>query len=149
MMPEPAAWTEDNQGYLMAALAETREALERHASGRVQMGPEASPRGSANRQIETPNPSALEELVARFGLSPFERAILLVCAGIELDAAFAGLCASAQGDPARPYPTFSLALAALPEPHWSALRPDGPLRRWQLIDVLPGPAQTLTAAPLR
>ena len=42
-----------------------------------------------------------------------ERAILLVCAGMELNAAFGPLCAAAHGDPAQPYPTFSLALAAL------------------------------------
>ncbi|TDC06407.1 ATP-binding protein, partial [Streptomyces sp. 8K308] len=31
--------------------------------------------------------------------------------------------------------TFSLALAALPEPHWSALTPVAPLRRWRLIEL--------------
>ena len=45
------------------------------------------------------------------------------------------LCAAAQGDPQRAYPTFSLALAALPEPHWSALTPAAPLRHWRLIEV--------------
>ena len=68
-----------------------------------------------------PAPPALETLCRRSGLSPFERDVLLLCAGVELDSRFAPLCAAAQGDPARPYPTFSLALAALPEPHWSAL----------------------------
>ena len=47
--------------------------------------------------------------------------MVLLCAGIELDSTVAPLCAAAQGDPARAYPTFSLALAALPEAHWSAL----------------------------
>ena len=45
------------------------------------------------------------------------------------------------------YPTFSLALAALPEAHWSALTPAGPLRRWRLIEV--GAGDTLINSQLR
>src|SRR5258708_32233454 len=79
-------------------------------------------------------PPALEQLCAAFGLSPFERQVLLVRAGADLEGAFAGLCAAAPGDPARAYPTFSLALATFDEPHWSALSPEAPLRFWRLID---------------
>jgi hypothetical protein len=92
-------------------------------------------------------PPALERVVRAFGLSAFERDVLMLCAGIELDPEFAALCASAQGDPARTYPTFSLALAMLPESHWSALSPEAPLRRWRLIEIATGPV--LTLAPLR
>jgi hypothetical protein len=70
-----------------------------------------------------------------------------LCAGIELDSSFAPLCAAAQQDPSRTYPTFSLALATLPDAHWSALSPEGPLRRWRLIEIGTGPA--LTVSPLR
>jgi ATPase family associated with various cellular activities (AAA) len=90
-----------------------------------------------------PSPSALEMLCTRFGLSPFERDVLLLSAGVELDSTFAALCARAQGDPARPFPTFSLALAALPGAHWSALSPGAPLRRWRLIEIINGSALTL------
>lgn len=55
--------------------------------------------------------------------------------------------ARAQGDPRRDCATFSLALAALPGAHWSALTPAAPLRRWRLIEVLPG--TSLTLSPLR
>jgi hypothetical protein len=72
---------------------------------------------------------------------------LVLCAGIELDSAMAPLCAAAQGDAGRNYPTFSLALAALPNPHWSAVAPSGPLRRWRLLDLGSGPV--VTVAPLR
>jgi SpoVK/Ycf46/Vps4 family AAA+-type ATPase len=85
--------------------------------------------------------------VRRFGLSPFERDVLLLCAGLELDTAFARLCATAQGEPQRPFPTFSLALAALPEAHWSALTPTAPLRHWRLVEV--GHGDVLTTSPLR
>jgi hypothetical protein len=70
-----------------------------------------------------------------FGLSAFERDLLLLCAAVELDSEVPGLCASAHGDPTRPYVTFGLALASLPDPHWSALLPAGPLRGWRLLSV--------------
>jgi hypothetical protein len=92
-------------------------------------------------------PYAIDSLSAAFGLSPFERDVLLLCAGPEFQDAFGRACAAAQGDPSRTYPTFGLALAALPEAHWSALSPRGPLRFWQLIEVGRGPS--LTSAPLR
>ena len=57
------------------------------------------------------------------------------------------LCAAAQGDERRTYPTFSLALAALSGPHWSALSPSAPLRHWHLLEV--GPGEHLTTSPLR
>lgn len=65
----------------------------------------------------------LDALVACFGLSDFERDLVLLTAAYELEATTAARCAAASGDPERAYPTFSLALAALAEPHWSALTP--------------------------
>ena len=95
----------------------------------------------------TTPPPALETLCKLFGLSPFERAVLLMCAGMELDSKFAGVCAKANGDSRRDYPTFSLALGALPDAHWSALTPDAPLRRWRLIELPSG--SDLTQSRLR
>ena len=94
-----------------------------------------------------PSPAALERLGTMFSLSAFERDLVLLCAGIELDSRFAPLCAEAQGDPARDFPTFSLALAALPGAFWSASTPAAPLRRWRLIEV--GAGAALTLSPLR
>ena len=119
-------WTEANQRYLMSALDTVRAALEGHAP--VQP--------SAAEEM-TPSP-ALEALCKVFGLSLFERAVLLMCAGMELDSKFAAVCSNAAGDPRRDYPTFSLALAVLPAAHWSALTPDAPLRRWRLIELQSG-----------
>src|SRR5947207_3024475 len=110
----------------MSALNAVRGALEGRTAVQAPAGEETSP------------PPALEMLCKLFGLSPFERAVLLMCAGMELDSKFAGVCAKANSDPRRDYPTFSLALGALPEPHWSALSPDAPLRRWRLIELQPG-----------
>ncbi|WP_066925698.1 ATP-binding protein [Streptomyces sp. NBRC 110611] len=79
-----------------------------------------------------PLPS-LDALTACFGLSPFEQEIVLLAAAAELDPTTGARCAAASADPGHTHPTFSLALAALTDPHWSALTPVAPLRRWQLI----------------
>ena len=79
-------------------------------------------------------PSALETVGACFGLTSFERDVLVLAAAAELDATTGARCAAASAD-ARPYPTFSLALATLDEPHWSALTPVAPLRRWHLVEL--------------
>ncbi|HJU53976.1 MAG TPA: hypothetical protein VJ715_05370, partial [Pyrinomonadaceae bacterium] len=91
----------------------------------LESGPENEPRVS----------TALDHLCEVFSLSTFERDLLLMCAGVELDARFAELCAAAHGEMRRAYPTFGLALAALPAAHWSALTSNAPLRRWRLIEL--------------
>jgi AAA+ superfamily predicted ATPase len=92
---------------------------------------------------------ALETIRRIFGLSEFERTVLILCIGVELDTQVAWLCAKAQGDASNAYPTFGLALAALPEAHWSALTPASPLRRFQLIDLHGLPSTSLTSSPLK
>ncbi|HEX6015559.1 MAG TPA: ATP-binding protein, partial [Geminicoccaceae bacterium] len=124
----------------MAALSALRRRLERHAGG---------PQRASSSKEKLPAAAALDALAVAFGLSSFERALLLLCAGIELDAGIAAACAAAHGDEHRQYATFSLALAALPAPHWNALSPDGPLRRWRMIEVVAQPGTALTASPLR
>jgi hypothetical protein len=167
----PDTWAEANQRYLMAAIAVVRALLEQHAGPRRETPQEPErPRRWRRRAPERtdapeleegdgptqalreaseamPAPSALETLCATFGLSPFERNLLLLCAGMELDSAFAGHCAAAQDDPRRGYPTFGLALAALPEAHWNALTPAAPLRFWRLVETTGD--ENLTTAPLR
>ena len=150
-------WHEANQRYLMAALGCVREALEHHlarSQGEHESEPppdcsdqESAAQRALNEAAEAlPSPAALEMLCRMFGLSAFERDLILLCAGIEMDSSFASLCAEAQGDAARAFPTFSLALAALPDAHWSAMTPAAPLRRWRLIEV---GGSVLTVSPLR
>ncbi len=87
----------------------------------------------------------LERLERAFSLSPFERDLLLICAGVEIDAETAQAVAAAQSREGRVAPTFALLLAALPGAHWSAVAPEGPLRRWRLVELGAGP---ITQAPL-
>ncbi len=138
-------WREANQRHLLAALAVVRGALDRHAGG-PEPGPEVA-KALEDAAAAMASPPALEVVRERFGLSAFERDVLLLCAGVELDSGFAARCAAAQGESGRRQPTFSLALAALPEPHWSALTPGAPLRHWRLIEV--GTGDGLTTSPLR
>jgi ATPase family associated with various cellular activities (AAA) len=149
---EVTNWAEANQRYLMARLDVVREALRRHAArSHDTPAPTQSELEIENNLREAmeamPAPAALDTLCAAFGLSHFDRDVLLLCAGMELDSSFPSLCASAQGQQQRAYPTFSLALAALSESHWSALTPAAPLRHWRLIEV--GVGEALTASPLR
>ena len=88
-------------------------------------------------------PSTLDELAGGFGLTPFERSVLLLAAGPELVAAVAEELTAATGLPRL---TFGTALAVLPEAHWSALTPPGPLRRWSLVRLLD--ASSPTRSPL-
>jgi hypothetical protein len=94
-------------------------------------------------------PPALVLLSQRLGLSRFEREILLLCTALELDTRIAGLCAQVQENPARPYPTFALALAIFNEPAWEALSPERPLRYWRLIEINQPGSQPLTTSALR
>ena len=132
VVAEPGSWTRTNQLAVVGELAEVTDALARHAG--VER---VAPRPREPAQVE--GGSALDVVTEAFGLTPFERSILLLCAGVELDAEHASLCPGG--------PTFGLALAALPDPHWSALAPDGPLRRWRLVEL--GDHGPLTAASLR
>src|SRR3546814_17343932 len=66
---------------------------------------------------------------------------------MELDTRFPALCAQAQHDPARPYPTFALAFAVLDAPSWDALSPQRSLRYWRLLEIhQPGSQPLLGAA---
>jgi AAA+ superfamily predicted ATPase len=146
-------WYEANQRYLMASIGVVRSALEHHikpnkddAAGKEKII-SALTQQSEQARDSVPGAPALDVLVRNFGLSPFERDLLLLCAGTEMDLRMADLCAQYQGDPLRRTPTFGLALSVLAEAHWSALTPDGPLRYWRLIEV--GPGDFLTTSPLR
>lgn len=95
------------------------------------------------------HPTALMVLGNRFGLTAFERNVVLLCAAMELDTRIASLCARAQGDSSRPYPTFALALALFDDPAWDVLSPERPLRSWRLIEINQPGAQPLTSSALR
>jgi hypothetical protein len=172
-----STWQEANQQHLLQALGDVRAALlrlfpeEPAAAGDpgalpvppggeasspvppvgeaapVPPGGEAAPPVPPVGEAALSPPPALSTLCAAFELTPFERNVLLMCAGAEMDSGFAAIFARAHNDPRRTLPTFSLALAAFADGHWSALTPSRPLRSWHLLEVLSG--GSLTASPLR
>jgi hypothetical protein len=154
----PADWEAANARFLSAAMSELRLRLElcaeagedadgwrdakRHA---VRGAAEAT--AAAERAAQPP--PALTVLAKQLGLSTFERQVLLLCAGMELDTRIAALCAGAHGDPARRFPTFALAMVLFDDPEWAALAPDGPLRYWRLLEVNQSGVEPLTSNRLR
>jgi len=90
--------------------------------------------GSAVERPAETSP-VLDFLCEKFQLSAFERGLILLCVGVELDANIAHLCAENLDNGHAERITFGLALTVLPEPHWSAFSPQSPLRYWQLIHI--------------
>jgi len=146
---------QNNTAYLTASLQELR--LRLVAFARTQRG--TAPDEDAPRELDAlreqiaerarcaPTPP-LEALSKLFGLSRFEKSVLLLCAAAELDRAIPTLCGEALGSEENA-PTLGLCLELFDEPRWDVLSPERPLRRWQLIEILQRGALPLTASPLR
>ncbi len=105
--------------------------------------------GTLQRLAASDPPPALGILQRRFGLSRFEQDVLLLVVAMDLDTRIGSLCARAQDDPGRAYPTFALAFALFDEPAWDVLSPERPLRYWRLIEIAQAGAQPLTASAIR
>ncbi len=121
--PSNHQWIETNRQALSGELAWLRQLLESAAHG---------------DPLPDPAPAAtvtLNFLCEQLTLSDFERRLVLLCAGVELEPDLAHLCASAQGDTRYEYPSFGLALTVLPGAHWSALSPQAPLRHWHILQL--------------
>jgi hypothetical protein len=124
------SWSEANQAYLVAEFARLKRLL---TNGHGHAGAAASARAP-----DLVPPPAVEALVELFGLSGFERDVILLAAATEMDSEMAELC---------PRLTLGAALAIIPEPHWSALSSDRPLREFELIRI--EAEQGLTSATVR
>ncbi|MGC2108251.1 MAG: ATP-binding protein [Candidatus Korobacteraceae bacterium] len=116
-------------------------------SGDSQVSEGASQASSIAAQMSPP--PALVLLGQRLGLTPFEQNLLLLCVAMEVDVSIAGLCAQAQADVNRPYPTFALAFALFQNPSWDAISPERPLRYWRLIEINQPGGLPLSVSPLR
>jgi hypothetical protein len=166
-------WLDANARYMTAAVAWVRALLDERAP-REAIPPPQTERGIAwLRRRKGPallpsrgdsataaaamlaaadsmsSPPALLLVTHRLGLTPFEQHVLLLCVAVELDTAVAAMCAHATRDPARPFPTFALALALFDDPAWDALSPERPLRHWRLIEITQPSGTPLTVSPLR
>jgi hypothetical protein len=106
------------------------------------------PTDSYSAPSEKTGQDALDRLTESFSLSAFERDLLLLCAGVEIDPRFAEALATLPSHLApQGKPTFGLALSCLDDPHWSGISPHSSLRRWQLLEVASG--DSLLSSALR
>ncbi len=157
MIKEPLYnWEDANQRYLMAAIAQMQAELELNIhlknSGKPGEDTFLEKLAEAGQALEMagramPSPSALQRVENAFGLSTFERKILLMCAAVELKSDFAGLIAGLQLSHQQPLPAFGLAMSVFSDAHWSAISPDRPLRYWRLVELKE--QALVTASPLR
>jgi hypothetical protein len=140
------SWPELNQAYLVAEFAWLAQRLGSPGEIEPEKFAELDEAIVEARSGMQP-PPAIDLLCELFALTRFERQVLLLCAGVEMDSRLSERCAEAQGRPGRANVTFGLAIACLADPHWSALTPSRPLRRLRMLEVQAG--GNLTSAPLR
>jgi hypothetical protein len=125
--PAPGAeWAVANQRVLAAELA--------RISARIA-GTEANADALDAARAAMPARAAIDVLADKCGLTDFERDVLLMCAGVEMDSAFAAACAQPGAPGLEGHATFGLALGKLAGAHWSALAPIAPLRALRLVEV--------------
>lgn len=154
-MNDPLNWTETNDRHLAATVRWIRMSLENLAQSNQDNktaihGVEALEQARRDISCEESHepPPALVLLGRALGLSGFDRHVLALCAAVELDTRISDLCAKAQGDPNKPWPTFALAFALFDDPEWNALSPHAPLRYWRLLEINQPGALPLTGAAL-
>jgi hypothetical protein len=97
--------------------------------------------GRADGELTVPEPFAF--LATAFGLTGFERDLLMLVIGAELDAR---LASALRETASAARVAFRTAAALLADAHLSSLAPSRPLRRWRLIEPVAGVA--LLDAPL-
>ena len=140
-MHDAARWQEYNGRHLEAALAWLRLRLAGPAEGQAAdaWDGEVAEAAAALAGLEAGEPLAALVLLGRiFGLSRFEREMLLLCAATELDTGIGALCAAPKEIPTGSYPDVRPGPVAVRGPGVGRLSPARPLRRWRLIEV--GPA---------
>lgn len=156
-------WLEDDRCYLNASLEEIGARLrlcvaeigaeqdsdlsDLPVKEQAEMDLENAVRQKMEAADRLKSPSRLQNLCQAFSLLPFERDLLLLCMAVELDPSSAALSARWHNDARMKSPSFALAAKALPGACWKAISPDGPLRRWHLIDI--GKGDLLASTPLR
>jgi ATPase family associated with various cellular activities (AAA)/Winged helix domain, variant len=135
------SWADRNQQWLSAAIARLRERFE----AKLADGTPGGVQDCVDVTLDQGFTPALLRCSQVFGLTPFERELLLLTAGLELDQSLRSLVSLLNGGNSSAA-TFGLALGVLTQPHWDALGPDAPLRHWRLIEVQEG--SPLALAPL-
>ena len=103
------SWLDANQKALAAEFARLRERLQAMLPGEGSRPPAAV---AAVAEAPHDQPPAFERIAQLFGLSPFERDVLLLAAGVEMDSTLAGMVAAVQ-TARHGAPSFALAMGLL------------------------------------
>lgn len=153
-------WHSENDRYLGESIAWLRSRLERLLAS--EDDPAADEIVSENvaqhesleqlhqrLQLDPHYPPALEVLAERFELTHFEKLVVLLCAAVEFDTRVSQLCAAAQGDATKPFPTMAICFTLLPDAAWDAFSPERPLRDCRLLEVLRSHETPLTLGQLK
>jgi predicted nucleic acid-binding protein len=135
-----ASWAEANHSLLLAEFARLTKLL----GGRAEAG--ALPLADARAMLDGAN-AAIDSLQQIFDLTAFERDLLLLCAGAEMDANLAALCAKHSRPENSGRINFGAASSVLEDADWSALLPMRPLRHFRLLEM--DASRGLASAPLR
>jgi hypothetical protein len=142
-------WAEVNQRYLVASLAELKAEmrlnLQQPGSDDLYSDLKAARKLSEEIEATLPYEASINELCRILNLTPFERKIVLLCAGVELDHELGQLVF--KFTQLSVLPTFRLALHTLSDAHWSALSPTSSLRYWRLIEINSG--ELIANSPLK
>ena len=147
VVPPPPPAAVRRRGWFSSLFGQDEDAAPALTPAATDRLPIAEPEPAAEAEPpELPAP-ALVVLAQRLGLTEFERRTLLLCAAMELDTSIGALCARAQGDLGKTWPTFALALALFEDPAWDVMSPERPLRFWRLIEInQPGVQPLVTSA---
>ena len=160
MNKELQDWHETNTQYLSLSvewlrlklnrLAETVTQKDTTSTAAINEDKEINKIYSTLKEMESNEPSpALVILKRRFGLFDFEQHILLLCAAMELNTWMPSLCAKAQDDANKPFPTFALAMSLFNDPTWETISSQRPLRYWRLIEMDKLTGQPMITSPIR
>ena len=127
-------WLQQNQAHLDRCFAQIKASLDA-LIGAPHRYDSTLIFGVDDPEEEMDFTPAIDVLAHRFGLNRFERWLVLLAAGAELDPRIADLCAGGLATGASGFPTVGVALKALPEGHWGALTPAAPLRYWSILEL--------------
>ncbi|MFP4599398.1 MAG: ATP-binding protein [Persicimonas sp.] len=145
-MSRLSTWKTESRRYLRAAVGVVHARLAAGLAGGEDQGVPGEDLASveeaeaalaelaAELRDRREQPPALEVLAERFGLSGFERDVLVICAGVEFVPEFADWMRrfTGRGDGLA---TFGVAMSGLAGSSWDALTPEAALRRWRLITI--------------
>ena len=124
------AWQQANQQQLLVELEFVRQSLLKVLNNEQRLSHVINLDHKNNKFV-----TLFDQLCIQCELTEFERFLLLLCLGYELDASFAHLCAELHGDAHYAFPTLSLIYKVFPEIHLDALAINSSLIYWQLIEV--------------